>query len=76
MFWSDWGKEGRIEQSDMDGKNRKTLISDNLDWPNGLAIDRPSGRLYWNDAKRRSIESSDLQGRDRRVIVKEVRKFH
>ncbi|KAK6619502.1 hypothetical protein RUM43_012259 [Polyplax serrata] len=72
MFWSDWGKKARIEQADMDGKNRKILISNDLDWPNGLAIDRPGGRLYWNDGKRKTIESSDLQGRERRIIVQKV----
>lgn len=48
---------------------RLTLISDHLGWPNGLAIDRPAGRLYWNDGQRKTIESSDLLGRDRRVVV-------
>lgn len=48
---------------------RLTLISDRLGWPNGLAIDRPAGRLYWNDGHRKTIESSDLSGRDRRVVV-------
>lgn len=48
------------------------LISDNLGWPNGLAIDRPSERLYWNDGKQKTIESSDLNGQDRQVIVTDV----
>ena len=51
---------------------RLTLISDNLVWPNGLAIDRPAGRLYWNDGQRKIIESSDLSGRGRRVVVTSV----
>jgi len=48
---------------------RLTLISENLGWPNGLAIDRPAGRLYWNDGQRKTIESSDLSGRDRHIVV-------
>lgn len=48
------------------------MIGDNLIWPNGLAIDRPAGRLYWNDAKRLTIESSDLAGKDRKVVLKDV----
>lgn len=51
---------------------RKIIVGDNLKWPNGLAIDRPAGRLYWNDAKRMTIESSDLDGKDRRVVLKDV----
>jgi sugar lactone lactonase YvrE len=49
-----------------------TLISDGLGWPNGLTVDRPAGRLYWNDGQRKTIESSDLSGQDRRVVVTEV----
>jgi sugar lactone lactonase YvrE len=52
--------------------SRLTLIAENLGWPNGLAIDRPAGRLYWNDAKRKTIESSNLSGQDRRVVVKNI----
>ena len=51
---------------------RLTLISDGLGWPNGLAIDRPAGRLYWNDGQRKTIESSDLSGQDRRIVVTNV----
>lgn len=51
---------------------RKTLISKKLEWPNGLAIDRPTNRLYWNDAKLSTIESSDLNGKDRKLIINNV----
>lgn len=70
MFWSDWGAEQpKIEVANMDGTKRKILISQNISWPNGLAIDRAEGRLYWNDAKRHTIESSDLDGKHRKVIM-------
>ncbi|XP_050296892.1 low-density lipoprotein receptor-related protein 4 [Anthonomus grandis grandis] len=70
MFWSDWGTESpKIERASMDGTNRITIISENITWPNGLAIDRPANRLYWNDAKRNTIESCDLDGRNRRLIL-------
>ncbi|XP_074041420.1 LDL receptor related protein 4 isoform X2 [Leptinotarsa decemlineata] len=72
MFWSDWGKQGKIEVAYMDGTNRKTLISKNLNWPNGLAIDRPSNRLFWNDAKLNTIESSELNGKDRKLVIRDV----
>lgn len=51
---------------------RKTLISKKLEWPNGLAIDRPANRLYWNDAKLSTIESSDLHGKDRKLVINNV----
>jgi hypothetical protein len=50
MFWTDWGNDSRIERADMDGKNRRVIIRNNLRWPNGLTIDRPSARIIWADA--------------------------
>lgn len=40
-----------------------------MHWPNGLTIDRPESRLYWNDAKLGNIECSDLYGKDRKLIM-------
>ena len=51
MYWTDWGKSPAIERADMNGENRKVIISQNLVWPNGLAIDRPTSRIIWADAK-------------------------
>ena len=71
MFWSDWGSPAKIEKANMDGSDRKTIISGNgLGWPNGLAIDYNAGRLYWTDAKTQRIERSDLNGNFRKVIQK------
>jgi hypothetical protein len=63
MFWSDWGKNPKIEKSDMDGKNRVVLIKSGITWPNGLAIDiyNPKLRkLYYTDASTDIIGSYDL----------------
>ena len=45
MYWTDWGKEAKIERSGMDGGSRKTLIAkgNGLEWPNGLTI----GKFYF-----------------------------
>ena len=47
MYWTDWGKEAKIERCGMDGKNRETLISEGngLEWPNGLTI----GKFAWKN---------------------------
>lgn len=52
---------------------RTALITENLEWPNGLAIDRPANRLYWNDGKLNTIESSDLNGKNRKVVITGLR---
>lgn len=51
---------------------RITIVSDRLQWPNGLAIDKVSDRLYWNDGKLSVIESSKLNGHDRQLIISDV----
>lgn len=51
---------------------RRIIVDNNIKWPNGLAIDSIEGRLYWNDAKVLTIESSDFDGNDRRVVLSKV----
>lgn len=72
LFWTDWGHNARIERASMDGEERTTVVTENLAWPNGLSIDIQRSRIYWNDAKKKVIESADLQGMDRKIIVEKV----
>lgn len=50
MYWSDWGENAKLERAGMDGSDRKVLISMNLGWPNGLAVDKAGSQLLWADA--------------------------
>ncbi|KPU81706.1 uncharacterized protein Dana_GF20504, isoform D [Drosophila ananassae] len=68
-FWSDWGPYPKIERAYMDGSERKIIISKGVTWPNGLAIDYPSRKIYWADAKQHAIEFSNLDGSDRNKIL-------
>jgi len=56
-----------ITMAGMDGKNVRTFVSENLEWPKSMTIDYPNDRLYWIDAKSKIIESIRLDGTDRRV---------
>ena len=49
MFWTDWGKRGRIERADMDGGNRMVLTQDGVVWPNGLTVDLPTRYVLFFD---------------------------
>jgi sugar lactone lactonase YvrE len=69
IFWTDWGQQPRIERAFMDGSGRSAVIETSLFWPNGLTIDHPSQRLYWVDAKHHVIESSNLDGSDRKRVI-------
>ena len=53
----------------MDGTSRLAIITSELGWPNGLAIDYECHRLYWADAQLDRIETSDLSGRLRVQLV-------
>ena len=69
MYWTDWGTNAKIESSAMDGSLRQTLINSSLVWPNGLAIDLEQMKLYWGDAKLKKIESSNIDGTNRRLVT-------
>ena len=63
MFWSDWGSRPEIERANLDGSGRTPIVSDDLVFPNGLALDYELNRLYWCDAGTDRIEYCDFDGR-------------
>ncbi|KAL3189938.1 hypothetical protein MRX96_020276 [Rhipicephalus microplus] len=69
MYWTDWGQPAKIERAALDGSERRVLVSTDLGWPNGLALDARDDRLYWADARTDRIESSRLDGSDRKVLL-------
>ena len=69
MYWTDWGKDPKIERAALDGSQRITLVDTSVAWPNGLTIDHFSRKIYWADAKLDKIEVMNLDGSDRRVVV-------
>lgn len=71
MVWTDWGSQVRIERADMDGKQRVLIVDDNLGWPNGITFTK-HGRIIWTDSKTHTIEMIDLNGTNRRIIIKDL----
>uniref|UniRef100_A0A6P4FDT0 Low-density lipoprotein receptor isoform X2 n=1 Tax=Drosophila rhopaloa TaxID=1041015 RepID=A0A6P4FDT0_DRORH len=69
MYWSDWGASPRIERAGMDGSHRTTIISYDVQWPNGITLDLVLKRLYWVDGKLNSISSSNYDGSQRRQVL-------
>ena len=69
LFWTDWGESPKVEKISMDGTAHTTIISSNIVWPSGLAIDHHTHTLYWSDANLDKLESSDFDGRNRRILL-------
>jgi len=76
MYWTDWGANPKIEQAEMDGSARRTIVTGNLVWPNGLTIDPATNRLFWVDAWVDKIEVSDLNGGNRQLIMSSAANIH
>ncbi|XP_072034176.1 low-density lipoprotein receptor-related protein 4-like [Amphiura filiformis] len=79
MYWTDWGQIPKIECAGMDGSNRHILVTDDLTWPNGLALDvTKEGEkmdvhfLYWTDAGTKKIERFNLDTHHRMAILNDV----
>ena len=53
----------------MDGSARKTLHDRGLFWPNAITVEYDSQTLYWADASLDKIESSAVNGSNRKLIT-------
>ncbi|XP_030387623.1 low-density lipoprotein receptor-related protein 1 [Scaptodrosophila lebanonensis] len=66
MIWSTL--ENGILVASLDGSNKKSLVERDVGWPISLSIDYPTGRLYWADYRKGTIETCRLNGKDRNVV--------
>ncbi|XP_050308262.1 sortilin-related receptor-like [Anthonomus grandis grandis] len=71
MFWTDWSAENpSVNRANLDGSNVKALFGkDKVEWPNGITVDYIANRIYWVDARKDYIGSSDLHGDGFMIIV-------
>ncbi|XP_028911560.1 very low-density lipoprotein receptor isoform X3 [Ornithorhynchus anatinus] len=71
-YWSDWGEPAKIEKAGMNGFDRRQLVTTDIQWPNGITLDLVKSRLYWLDSKLHMLSSVDLNGQDRRIVLKSL----
>lgn len=69
IFWSDWEANPKLERAELDGNNRVTLVNSSIVWPNGLVVDIENGKLFWADAKLDKIETMNMDGSGRRIVL-------
>uniref|UniRef100_A0A8D2BEA9 Sortilin-related receptor n=1 Tax=Sus scrofa TaxID=9823 RepID=A0A8D2BEA9_PIG len=68
MFWTDWGDlRPGIYRSNMDGSAAYRLVSEDVKWPNGIAVD--AQWVYWTDAYLDCIERVTFSGQQRSIIL-------
>lgn len=58
-----------MERANLDGSERRTIVSNDLGWPNGLTLDPEKFKIYWCDAKLDRIEYANMNGTDRKVLI-------
>ena len=59
----------KIEQANLNGRHRKTIVQDGLTSPSSVVIDIIRNNLFWIDQKPWRIETATLKGMDRKVLV-------
>ncbi|CAG0901758.1 unnamed protein product [Darwinula stevensoni] len=72
IYWTDSTKD-TIEFTSIESGRRRTLHSENLVNPRGIALHPGRGQVYWSDWDRQDprIERSAMNGEDRSVVVRE-----
>lgn len=70
IFWTNWNSNASIQRaSPQTGYKVETIISTNIKVPNGITIDQGSRKLYWCDARLDKIETCNMDGSNRVLLV-------
>ena len=68
IYWTDLTLKS-ISRAYLTGRNMEHLITVDLAYPAGLAVDWIAKNLYWTDLKLHRIEVSRLNGQHRKMLV-------
>ncbi|XP_077986726.1 low-density lipoprotein receptor-related protein 5-like [Glandiceps talaboti] len=68
LYWTDV-RQKTINRASLNGKNRETILSLNIERPDGIAVDVTNRRLYWSDADTNRIERANLDGSGRQAVI-------
>lgn len=72
LYWSDWGISGIYKISLVDPNAvRIPIITQDVSWPNAMAVDFTRQEIYWGDAALHRIEVANIDGSNRRVLAQQ-----
>lgn len=70
IYWTNWNVNASIQRASPQNKFKvESIIKTDIMIPNGIAIDQKMRRLYWCDAKLDKIESCEMDGSSRVVLM-------
>lgn len=69
MFWTDWGQNPCIERASMDGTDRQIIVKTKIYWPNTIALDYTTDRVYFADSKLDFIDFVNYDGSGRTQVL-------
>ena len=61
MYWTDVGTH-KIQRANLDGSDVEDLITTELIYPEGFALDIAGGKMYWADGGTDKIQRANLDG--------------
>ncbi|XP_060535234.1 low-density lipoprotein receptor-related protein 2 [Cylas formicarius] len=71
LYFTSWHLQAYVGKLGMDGSNFTRILTwnDDIAWPNALALDFFTDRLYFADAHLDYVAFTDLEGRHRHVVL-------
>jgi hypothetical protein len=74
MYWTNMGvpylNDGSIERADLDGKNRKVIVSEGKTFtPKQLHLDKKNRKLYWSDREGMRVMRANVDGSNIETLV-------
>ncbi len=71
MYWTNWNDQSAsIQSAYLSGYGVKSIVTTDIQTPNGLAIDHTAKKLYWLDARLDKIERMNYDGSNRVVSIR------
>ncbi|XP_042302506.1 low-density lipoprotein receptor-related protein 5 isoform X1 [Sceloporus undulatus] len=70
IYWTDDDVRA-IRRAFLDGSEAQTIVSTEIDHPDGIAVDWVARNLYWTDTGTDRIEVTRLNGTSRKILISE-----